>query len=173
MDHHTNFITSSKQEHSTPQVPNVSGSAFFFSVAKTQSVLIHHDVISQRIFPNSASIQLNSSNISGPLFCECRNYFKIPKGGKGLLCAFKTIDQPKLWHLGILNKILPDYQVMQMLQWKGPISQISQSNNNQVIYPSFYFQSRNQLCTNNDKGVPVWTDHLLPQTIDMDNFHNF
>ena len=94
------------QRNMFSQSINASGSAIFFSISdKDNHTLNAHEVLSDRIRPDQASNKLVGSSISGPLFCECRNYFKLPKSGKGgLLCAYTIPTHPMEWKLGIMKK---------------------------------------------------------------------
>ena len=68
------------------------GSALFFCFCDTGSDLLCYKA-NQRISPKSSDRMLPGSNISCPLFLECRNFFNIPQQYKGMLCAYQ-LDYP-------------------------------------------------------------------------------
>ena len=71
------------------------------------------------------------------------------------------------------EKIIPDYQAMLMYQWCGPTYFVVDDGTSNKIYPEFFLLTRKSLNSFDKNGKPNWTQHLLSQSFNMNEFHNF
>ena len=152
------------------------GSALFFSISGSKDCSLRtFKVKDKRVTPHDSDSLLPGSLYSGPLFLECRNYFELPKLFKGMMCAFVTPAIKEKWFLGYVNQIKVNTQEMQLFVWRGPMVYKPSLNSvaDKVIYPSYFFKSRDQLCSISSSGTPDWFNHFYATTVNMKYFSNF
>ena len=139
--------------------------------------LSSYKITGQRVHPEDASKLLSGSEIFGPLFLECRNYFRVPRTCKGMTCAFSLKHQKGIWRYGIVYRVLTDFQVMELFSWKGPLSEQKENQQDmdkKVLYPAFYFHEISKLIQEDKTSSDIeWNRHFSRLTIDMDNFYDF
>jgi len=159
-----NIDTNNVNEDKCLQVKSF-GSGYFFGCQESNH-LITQEITGMRIGPTDCDAKLPSMSKSGPLFCECRNYFEIPNQMKGVLVAIVIPEDPKKWQLGLANWINNISQTVELLIWKGQTVLYQQK-----IYPSFYFHSLGQLCSttlDTDYLQFIWQLHFSLVNIDLD-----
>jgi len=80
------------------KICDCQGTASFFWVSRlTTSSFCSQEVDRERIKPEEANQRLFGSEVSGPLFVECRNYFRVARSNKGMICAFVLKGEPEVW----------------------------------------------------------------------------
>ena len=68
-----------------------TGSALFFDLSlEEERLLAVNQIVCDCITPAEANKKLPNSQMSGPLFVECRNYFENPNSCQGMVCAYVT-----------------------------------------------------------------------------------
>ena len=145
----------------------VKGSANFYSF-KNDKTLDCITVTDVRVGPEDRLVQLPASQMSGPLFTVCQNYFNKPPQMKGAAIAFKTNKKNKYWKFGIIHRQLNDGDFSEILVWNGPSLKLL----NNKMYPAFYvmdqaFLELKSKVSNLPKFEFIWQFHFTCLTIGL------